>query len=51
MANEMMDLFLRSRENKEGENIKEKRRLLLEQRVAVEQELSTYQTTLNNIKD
>ena len=49
IANEMVDLFLKSRGNVEETNIRDKRKLLNDQRASVERDLSTYQTTLKNI--
>ncbi len=49
IANEMVNLFLQSREEKEKGDIRQKVQALREQREAVTQELATYQTTLNNI--
>jgi Mrp family chromosome partitioning ATPase/uncharacterized protein involved in exopolysaccharide biosynthesis len=49
IANEMVDLFLKSREEKEKGDVRQKVQALREQREAVMQELATYQTTLNNI--
>jgi Mrp family chromosome partitioning ATPase/capsular polysaccharide biosynthesis protein len=49
IANEMVNLFLKSRGEKEKGDVRQKVQALREQREAVMQELSTYQTTLNNI--
>jgi polysaccharide biosynthesis transport protein len=50
IANEMTDLFLKSRGTEEVGTIKQKMQALREQQASVQQELTGYQTALNNIR-